>query len=87
MNRFSSTYFKGRNFRGQKFSRVKKTREIYGINFRVSRFLEQISWKKLSRIEKKFILREKTFANEQKKKDLFLIFMRKLRIGLNNKQK
>ena len=39
--------FAGRNFR------VSKNREIYGINFRVSRFLEQISWKKLSRMSKK----------------------------------
>ena len=38
-------YFKGRNFRVQK--------KLYGINFRVSRFLKEISRKELSRIEEK----------------------------------
>ena len=42
-------YFKGRNFRASKKKkqkkRNKKKREIYGINFRISQILEQISRK------------------------------------------
>ena len=53
--------FAGRNFR------VQKKHEIYGINFRVSRFLKEISRKKLSQIEEKVYFRvKKTFAIEHK---------------------
>ena len=65
------SYFKGRNFRVQKLSCVKKTREIYGINFRVSRILEQISWKKLSRIVEKVYFRVKKLSRMSKRNKIY----------------
>ena len=57
--------FAGRNFR------VSKKTAIYGINFCVSRLLEQISWKKLSRIEKKVYFRVKKFSQMSKKNKIY----------------
>ena len=56
VRRISANDSRSEYFRGQKLSRTKK-REIYEINFRVSRFLKEISRKKLSRIEEKVYFR------------------------------
>ena len=58
-------------FAGRTFRVSKKKREIYGINFHVSRFLEQISWEKLSRIEEKVYFRVKKLSRMSKKNKIY----------------
>ena len=62
-----SNYFKGRNFRGQKLSRVKKTRNLWNKLSRFAVFGTNFVEKTFANRGKSLFSREKTFANEQKK--------------------
>ena len=61
------TYFKGRNFRGQKLSRVKKMRNLWNKLSRFAVFGTNFVEKTFANRGKSLFSREKTFANEQKK--------------------